>query len=156
MSRVMRRLYSVNWLVLGVCYGVVASGRASQPTGGLVVVVDDVRNDEGSVHVDICTEKNFLRTCLYSGEAKAVSGKTAVIVEGVPKGVYAAQVFHDENMNHKVDRGLFGIPKEGVGFSNDFKIGLRAPRFDEAAFHYAGGDQQVVVHLKYYLAQKAR
>lgn len=156
MTSVTRRLCLLSALTLCFSVGCVIAGRASAPVGTLVVVVDDVRNSEGSVHVDICTEKNFLRTCVYFGDAKAVTGKTSVTISGLPKGIYAAQVFHDENMNHKVDRGLFGIPKEGVGFSNDFKIGLRAPRFAEAAFSYGGGDQQVAVHLKYFLTQNGR
>ena len=39
-------------------------------------------------------------------------------------GRYAVQAFLDENGNGEVDRALFGIPKEGVGFSNDAKIRL--------------------------------
>jgi len=156
MTRVKRRSHLVNWGVLCFSIGLATVVHASLPMEQLVVVVDDVRNSAGSIHVEICTENNFLRKCLYSGDATATKGRTAVTFEGIPKGVYAAQVYHDENMNHKLDRGLFGVPKEGVGFSNDFKIGLRAPRFTEAAFRYSGGDQQVVVHLKYYLAQKAR
>ena len=43
-------------------------------------------------------------------------------------GVYAAQAFHDENMNDKVDRNVLGLPTVGIGFSNDapFRFGERS------------------------------
>jgi len=132
-----------------------SASNASPTKNTLVVLVDHVRSTEGVIHVDICSENNFLMSCHYSGEAKAVVGTTSVIIDGVPRGTYAAQVFHDENMNHKVDRGLFGIPKEGVGFSNNFKIGFRAPKFSETSFVYDGSAQEVKIHLKYFLPAKA-
>ena len=80
------------------------------------------------MHVDICPKTDFLKQdCPWSGEAPATLGTTIVTIPNVPPGVYAAQVFQDRNNNHKVDRALFGIPTEPVGFSND------APIHDEPA-----------------------
>lgn len=138
-------------VVAGVLLAALPAG-ATSTSDGLVVLVDHVRNTNGFIRVQICGEHDFLRDCPIVGEARAVAGTTAVMIPPLPKGTYAAQVYHDENNNHKVDRALFGIPKEGVGFSNDFKIGLRAPRFAEAAFTYSGGEMRVPVHLKYYLS----
>jgi uncharacterized protein (DUF2141 family) len=49
-------------------------------------------------------------------------------------GRYAIAAQHDLNANGKVDRNLFGIPKEPWGVSKDVRHSMRAPRFDEAAF----------------------
>ena len=72
-------------------------------------------------------------------------------MQGVPPGRYAAQAFHDENRNGKVDRVLFGIPKEGIGFSNDVKIRLSAPKFDDAAFTVGGAPEMIHFSLRYFL-----
>ena len=102
------------------------------PAGILQVEVSNVRGTTGTVHVDICTRAQFLKDCPRSADSAAVVGTTRVTLAGLPAGRYAAQVFYDENGNHKIDRALFGIPKEGVGFSNDAKIRMSPPKWEEA------------------------
>ena len=124
---------------------------AQAPFGSVVFQVDHVRDDAGHVRVDICTEATFLKeACLYSGAAAAVKGVTTVTVTGVPPGVYAAQVYHDRNDDHTVNRGRFGIPLEEVGFSNNAPIGLRGPKWAKAAFSHDTTDQQLAVKLHRY------
>lgn len=55
-----------------------------------------------------------------------------VTLQHVPPGNYAIVVLHDENRNMKLDRNVFGWPKEGFGFSNNPHIGLRPPAFEKA------------------------
>lgn len=118
--------------------------------GSLTIEVANVRNAHGRVHVDLCPEALFLHDdCPYAGEASARPGVTTVIVRGVPAGRYAAQAFHDENANGKVDRVLFGIPKEGVGFSRDAPFRLSAPKWRDAAFATDGRDQRTRFSLRY-------
>jgi uncharacterized protein (DUF2141 family) len=117
----------------------------------LQVAVTGVRNAKGVVHVDICTPETFLKDCAWSGDAPAKVGTTIVTITGLPPGPYAAQGFHDENRNHKVDRGLFGIPKEGVGFSNDAPIRLAPPKLREALFDFAGPTTpRITFKLRYF------
>ncbi len=122
-----------------------------QAATAIEISVGDVRSDRGRVHVDICTEASFLKDCPYFGEAPAKAGTTIVVVRGVPPGRYAAQGSHDENGNGKVDRGPFGIPKEGVGFSNDARIRMGPPTFGEAAFEHGATPQRIGFHLRYFL-----
>jgi uncharacterized protein (DUF2141 family) len=117
----------------------------------LTIEVDNVRNAHGHVHVDVCPQAHFLKDdCPYSGDAPSQSGTTVVRVRGVPPGQYAIQAFQDENDNHRVDRALFGIPKEGVGFSNDAPIGLGPPKWDAARFTVTG-DAQLRLKMRYFL-----
>lgn len=111
---------------------------APAPPGETVyVTVTGVKNSRGQVHVEICREDQFLKNCPAYAVASAKAGETLVAVPNVPPGRYAAQGYHDANANDRVDRGLFGIPKEGVGFSNDAPIGLGPPKFPRAAFDVA-------------------
>lgn len=125
---------------------------ASAPAGGVLIIdVGNVRVAKGHVHVDICPETRFLNdNCPYSAQAPATKG----VARSVPAGRYAVQAFLDENDNGKVDRALFGIPKEGVGFSNDAKITLGPPKFAEAAFDYDGGLKTIHFSLRYFLGDK--
>ena len=72
------------------------------------------------------------------------------VFEGLPAGDYAVSVVHDDNGNRKVDRSLIGFPKEGVGFSNDQKVKLSAPDYDDCKFDLHEGEQKnIVVTLDY-------
>jgi uncharacterized protein (DUF2141 family) len=119
--------------------------------GAVVFTVDHVRNSEGHVRVDVCTRDTFLKAeCPYSGAAPAVEGVTTVVVEDVPPGQYAAQIYHDRNDNHKVDMRLH-IPVEEVGFSNNAAVGLHGPKFDAAAFDHDAGDTPLAVRLRHFV-----
>ena len=122
------------------------------PVGTVAVQVTNVRSAKGVVHVDLCPQAQFLKdTCALSGDAPARIGTTTVLVSGVPAGRYAAQAFHDENRNGKVDRGLFGIPKEGIGFSRDAPIRMSPPKWADAQFDFAGPRQTISLRTRYML-----
>jgi uncharacterized protein (DUF2141 family) len=113
-----------------------ASAQAVFP---LKVVVTNVKTTAGVIRVAVCTKQTFLKDCApYEATVRATMPSTTLVVAGLPPGTYAAQVFHDENENHKVDRGLIGIPKEGIGFSNDAPIRTGPPSFQEAEFKVNG------------------
>ena len=118
----------------------------------LTIRVTNLRNTKGRVHVDLCTQATFLKDgCPFSASAPAQAPVTVVVVKGVAPGHYAAQLFHDENANDKMDRALFGIPKEGFAFSRDAPIRMSPPKWAEAEFGYAGGGQAMQVKMRYML-----
>jgi uncharacterized protein (DUF2141 family) len=146
MIRLARRFAAATILLL--------PAAAPPPTAPLVVEVGNVRGGSGRVHVDVCPQAHFLKEdCPFSGEAPARYGVTPVIVGALPPGQYAVQAFYDENGNGRVDRALLGIPKEGVGFSNDAPIRFGPPKFDAAAFDHGPAPQQIRLKLRYFLGK---
>ncbi len=118
----------------------------------IVVEVGNVRNDRGVVRVSICPKQRFLaNSCPWEANAPAHAGTTRVVIDHVPPGDYAAQAFHDENNNDEVDRGIFGIPKEGVGFSRDSFTGLSSPKWLNASFAHGAQLQTIRLQLRYML-----
>lgn len=67
----------------------------------------------------------------------------------IAPGTYAVSVFHDENSNGKLDTNFMGIPREGVGASNDAKGHFGPPKFDAAAFRFSGGRMNLTIHIRY-------
>jgi uncharacterized protein (DUF2141 family) len=117
----------------------------------VVVTVGGVRNDHGHVLVALCTRASFLRPhCAWRGHAAAQPGRVQVRIEGVPPGTYAAQAFHDENDNGRLERTLLGLPKEAMGFSNDAPMRMGPPRFDAAAFTVTAEGAQISFGLRYF------
>jgi uncharacterized protein (DUF2141 family) len=68
---------------------------------------------------------------------------------GIAPGKYAVSVFHDENSNGKLDTNLMGIPREGVGASNGARGHFGPPKFDDAAFQFAGGHLDLKITVAY-------
>lgn len=83
-------------------------------------------------------------------KSSAVSDEGSVSVEfaGRPRGDYAVVVAYDENDNGKLDTGLFGIPREAVGFSNN-AIGRFGPaKWNDARFELGDSDLVIEIELR--------
>ncbi|WP_304561493.1 DUF2141 domain-containing protein [Sphingomonas immobilis] len=126
------------------------TGAAESPS---VLHIDftNLRTAKGVVHLDVCTKAQFLKECPISADTPSKIGGVRLTVKGLPAGTYAIQAFLDENGNKKVDRGLFGMPKEGVGFSNDAKITFGPPSWKDAAFTTNGAEQTIHIKMRYFL-----
>lgn len=128
-----------------------AAPALAQTPGAVIVHVENVRSSEGHVRVELCTKGAFLTDdCAVAGSAPAQRGETVVTLDDVPPGVYAVQVYHDANDDHKVNQGLFGIPTEDIGFSREAPLGLHGPQFIKAAFNHAADETDITVHLRHF------
>jgi uncharacterized protein (DUF2141 family) len=110
-------------------------------------------NASQSIHVDVAdlrSDRGHVVCFLYNSDVgfpkdQSVSiAKTNGVISGgrsscdfasVPVGTYAISVYHDENDNGRLDAG---IPKEGVGASNDAKAHFGPPKFKDAKFLVEG------------------
>ncbi|MEO6092491.1 MAG: DUF2141 domain-containing protein [Novosphingobium sp.] len=124
----------------------------STPQSELTIRITNIRNAQGEVRAEVCPQASFLRDdCRYAASAPARPGVALLTVRGIPPGRYAVQAFHDENGNHRVDRALFGIPREGVAFSNDAPIRFGPPKWADAAFAFTGGEQAIQMKARYFM-----
>lgn len=79
-----------------------------------------------------------------------IRGSTATcLFDGLPGGRYAISVAHDEDGDGELDRGLFGIPREPWGASNDAPARFGPPSFADAAFAYPGGRSTLRIRLRH-------
>ena len=123
----------------------------------LTVDIANVRNGRGRVRIDVCPQSRFLDDgCAWHASVPAHAGTTSVTIEDLPPGDYAIQAFHDENGNDAMDRGLFGIPKEGFGFSREARIVFSPPKWKDAVFTHGTTPQRQVLHLRYWGSAPAR
>jgi uncharacterized protein (DUF2141 family) len=113
------------------------------------ILIENVPNGRGVVHVDLCEAATFLTAdCQLEGEAPARQGHVTVTVNNVPPGRYAAVAYHDQNANHELDLNVLGMPREPFGFSRDPPMLLGPPLFKDAAFEVADKDVVVKVRLR--------
>ena len=117
------------------------------------VEIGGLRNDKGQMLCALFSSADAFPT----KADKAVARLTAKIAErqavcdftGVATGTYAVSVEHDENSNGKLDRNFIGMPREGVGASNDAKGHMGPPKFSAACFQYKGGRLELKIHVNY-------
>ena len=71
------------------------------------------------------------------------------MINHVLAGDYGVVALHDENKNMKLDRNLFGYPKEGFGFANNPHIGLGPPPFRAAVLPVRCPSTDAQIHIIY-------
>lgn len=79
-----------------------------------------------------------------STSIKAKPGSVECKFDKIQPGTYAVAVSIDTNSNGKTDTGMFGIPKEAWGVSNNARPKMRAPKFEEAAFVVKDGETKPI------------
>jgi len=122
--------------------------------GTLRVDVSGFRNGKGNLACALfAEEKSFPDGAAALAKVKTAASQPAAacVFRDVKPGRYAVLVLHDENSNGQMDRSwLFSMPLEGYGVSNNKTYATHAPRFEEAAFVFAGQPEQVLnVTLRY-------
>ncbi len=103
----------------------------------LTIEIDGVAADRGKVYVGLYDHPDHFPT---SGrrEGQVVSAKAnhlTVSFKNLPPGDYAVAAFQDFNGNGRLDRNVFGLPKEPYGYSGADNRRRRMPRFSKAAIH---------------------
>ena len=118
----------------------------------LIVHIDGFRNQKGDAGLSIFNSSDGWPEnndkALQHGP-HPFSGAATTITLQVPPGRYALVALHDENSNHKLDKNMFGIPKEGFGFTNNPHVILSPPSFDTAAIPVACPTTETTIHLIY-------
>ncbi len=125
----------------------------SQQVNLIHVEIDGLRNDKGQV---VCALFSSAADFPKNGD-KAIEhaksgishGQAVCEFPGVAPGRYAVSVFHDENSNGKMDTNLVGIPREGVGASNNARGHFGPPKFEAAAFHFSGDRVDLKITIYY-------
>ena len=111
----------------------------------LTVEITDLESNEGVVIIDLLdvNEKTVRDSTCQISELKCT-----VVFDDLQNAQYAIRYFHDENENEELDTNFLGIPKEGIGFSND-ALGKFGPKdFSEWLFDVQG-DTSVRMTTKY-------
>lgn len=138
-------------LVFAFATLVYAAPLAAEEVASITVQISNLKTNAGQVRCALFSTAAGFPKEPSRASARVVgtiSGRTAICrFERAPKGRIAITAFHDENNNGKMDLRFGLIPTEGIGWSRNPKVSMRAPRFEEAAFDYAGVASTINVTL---------
>ncbi len=111
-------------------------------TGTVVINVQQIQSDKGGeISAGIFKKENFPKVGKQMiGTERPVTGSSMQIVfEKVLAGEYGLVAFQDIDKNKDLKTNFVGFPKEPIGFSNDAKIKLGPPDFDDAKVKVEAG-----------------
>ena len=116
----------------------------------LVVKVAGLKPLKGDLYIALHQRPEYFQvpdSALVKRIVKIEKETETLIFDKVPAGRYALAVYHDENLNGRLDASPVGIPREGYGFSNNPKVPGR-PKFEQAAFDFSRNDT-IVINMIY-------
>ena len=103
-------------------------------TYDLSVTITGLKSTDGGIQIGLYNNKNSFPLVdgqyrLFYFSVKDFSG--TYTIKDLPVGEYAVAIFHDKNSDKICNTNFLGIPKEGFGFSKNFKPKLSSPDFED-------------------------
>ena len=133
----------------GFCLLLIASGAPIAAAADLQVEIEGIEPVVGLVQIGVSSSAaDFSGKPTFGQRVKAEAAKTVVVFRDLPAGRYAVSAYLDENANNKLDRGMFGIPKERYGFSQDARGVGGPPEFRDAVFDLPAAGARVSIRLR--------
>ena len=114
----------------------------------LRIEVASFENTKGVLRVCVTDQKDdFLKSCAFSKIVTVENDTVSLKIENIEKGNYAVSVYHDENNNGILETGgVFGIPVEPYGFSNNPTMTF-GPSYKKSVFKMTS-DKNISIKLK--------
>ena len=142
------------WAVDGVPLAVDEVERAAPSAAGaqgtLRVSTAGYPSSDGHALLALCASAADFDSrgrALRFGKLKPENGLALFVFEDLPPGDYAIKVFQDADGDGELDFGFLG-PEEAYGFSNGARATFGPPRWEDARFHFGGGEQTVQVDVR--------
>ena len=109
----------------------------SQEKLSLIVEVTGAKPNKGQAVCSLFTsEDTFLKQpAIKITKLVDSNGEVVFRVDDLEPGTYAVSIVYDEDSNGKLNTGIFGIPTEPVGVSNNAKGKFGPPSYKKAAFN---------------------
>lgn len=141
----MLKILSGNVFILFSCL-IFSSFQPDFQSKTLDIKVTGIKENSGKVIVEIYRdEASWLEKPLQKLELTSDS-ETKVFSFSVPYGKYAVTVYQDLNNNRETDMNFLSIPKEPVGFGNNYKP-FGEPKFESSLVEYSANKQPEPIEL---------
>ena len=123
----------INFLVI---LGLAAFVWSELSSGEIKILVSNIEEKRGTIHYGV-----YNNSKLFPDESGKILGgyeqvskviENGLLIDGLEESNYAIAIFHDKNSNNEFDT-FFSIPKEKFGFSNNARVFLAPPKFEDAS-----------------------
>lgn len=117
------------------------------------MAVEGLRSTKGNIIICLTRDPSHFPDCEgdpLSRHMTITAVDPAAVFPSLPSGDYAVALIHDENGNGRLDK-MFGVPREGVGFSRNPRLTFGPPRFAAAQFPVGAQPVEENIRLRYFL-----
>lgn len=101
----------------------------------LNIKITNVKVNSGNVIVEIYNNKSSWLKIPFRKLSLPSTQNVQIASFDVPYGKYAVTVYQDKNNNGEADMNFIGIPKELVGFGNNYKP-FGEPKFESSTIEF--------------------
>jgi len=126
---------------------------ATAQTASLEVTVEGLRSDQGQLLVLVFQRDDGFPSKVDGAERQMkvpIDATTVTFrIDDLPAGPTAITVVHDEDGDDELDTNFLGIPKEGVGTSNNPRSRRGPPRYPDAVMELSEGQQTTSITVRY-------
>ena len=149
----MNSIFSVIGMLLcvniGYIYAQESSDHLTEHTAMFTLEINGLSNIEGEIRIVMFNSQESYKVNPFVSEVLDVDS-TSIFwrIEELMYGDYAIAVYHDKNMNGKLDTNLLGIPKERYGFSNNARGRFGPATWDESHFTFDVQNNTYVITIK--------
>lgn len=124
----------------------------SPPASEIHLTITNIPHDEGVVRLLIFNSPSGFpdspERAFKALRLPIENGKAEITLKELPLGSYAISAFHDHDGDGIMRKGMFGIPKDPYGFSNDARGAFGPPSFEKSAFILGNTSKKVSFSLK--------
>lgn len=135
-------------LFVGLCL-LPGAAETDTPNPDLVIEIEGAKPSKGQVMISVFDDPStyMKRPIIELTQAVDVSGAAQVLVTDLAPGSYAVAVVYDRDSDGELDTGLFGIPTEKVGFSNNAKGRMGPAPWEKARFEHSADSNSISITL---------
>ncbi|MBV9995418.1 MAG: DUF2141 domain-containing protein [Caulobacteraceae bacterium] len=124
--------------------------QGPQSSARLIVTVEDVPSSKGFV-VGVLFGPDQARYLVDHQELfhwrEPAQERSTTLCHTVAPGAYELVVYQDANANGRIDKDIFGRPREAYGFSNNIRPLLHRPSLQSTRFWAGPGDTLLHIRL---------
>jgi uncharacterized protein (DUF2141 family) len=134
-------------LLISLFFGISLFSQAS-PTATLEITFSGIRSDKGVITTGLKSSpdgwpRKSDRQFKWD-KKKLKDGNLVVEINGLAHGTYAISAMDDENDNFELDL----LRGERFGFSNNPKVRLSAPKFEDCSFQINSDPTRIEIRLR--------
>jgi len=120
----------------------------------LSITISNIRSDRGLVRLALYDRQEQFPDEPWKSytfeKSRLEDGSLQVTLNDISPGIYAISILDDEDANDRMKYGILRIPKEGYGFSNNAKPGMKCPPFENCSFRVNQGNNHLHIEMLYF------
>jgi len=112
----------------------------------LAIKVTNIKKNSGKIVVEIYDNKSAWLKMPFKKVVLPTDQEMQIASFDVPYGKYAITIYQDLNENNEADMNFISIPKEPIGFGNNYKP-FGEPKFESCTIEFNANSQPQIINL---------